>query len=134
MKDSERKVSFNRQYAYLAIILFMIEVFIALFIRDKFVRPYFGDVLVVILIYCSVRSIFEVKVFPLAVSVLIFSFIIEYLQYLDIVEKLGWDNSIIARTLIGNSFAWKDIIAYTAGIFIVLLAESPRANKKNVWT
>jgi hypothetical protein len=40
------------------------------------------------------------------------------------------DNSAIARTLIGNSFAWKDIIAYIAGILIVLAVEKSRVKKR----
>ena len=33
--------------------LFVVETLIALFVRDAFIRPYMGDVLVVILIYCA---------------------------------------------------------------------------------
>ena len=35
--------------------LFVVETLIALFVRDAFIRPYMGDVLVVILVYCFVR-------------------------------------------------------------------------------
>ncbi|MFT5385169.1 MAG: hypothetical protein ACI81W_002574, partial [Saprospiraceae bacterium] len=36
--------------------LFLIEVGIAVFIQDRIIRPYIGDLLVVILIYCFIRS------------------------------------------------------------------------------
>ena len=42
-------------YAICFIGLFIVETLIALFVRDAFIRPYMGDVLVVILIYCFVR-------------------------------------------------------------------------------
>lgn len=42
-------------YAICFIGLFIVETLIALFLRDAFIRPYMGDVLVVILIYCFVR-------------------------------------------------------------------------------
>lgn len=117
------KVTFNKKYFSLAILLFVIEVLIALFARDKFVRPYLGDVLVVILIYCFCKSFFKVPVFTLAIAVLIFAFTIEWLQYVHIVEKLGLEKSPIASTIIGTSFAWNDIIAYMAGIVIILVVE-----------
>lgn len=114
---------FNKNYFGLAVLIFTLEVLIALFVRDSFIRPYFGDVLVVILIYCFVRSFFRIPVFVLAMGVLAFSFTIEFLQYLHIVDKLGLKESAIARTVIGTSFAWNDILAYIAGIAIVLLVE-----------
>ena len=39
---------FNKTYFLLTILLFCTEVIIALFVHDNFIRPYFGDVLVVI--------------------------------------------------------------------------------------
>lgn len=42
-------------YAICFIGLFIVETLIALFVRDAFIRPYMGDVLVVILIYCFAR-------------------------------------------------------------------------------
>lgn len=116
-------LTFNKNYFGLALLIFIVEVLIALFVRDNFVRPYLGDVLVVMLIYCFVKSIFNLPVFALALFVLIFSFTIEFLQYIDIVEKLGMEKSVIARTVIGTSFAWIDILAYVVGIFIILFVE-----------
>ena len=37
------------------LVIFCIEVFIALYVRDSFVRPYMGDALVVVLVYSFVR-------------------------------------------------------------------------------
>jgi len=116
-------LTFNKNYFVLTILLFIVEVLIALFVRDKFVRPYLGDVLVVMLIYCFVKSFLHVPVLALAIGVLIFSFMIEFLQYINIVEKLGLEKSTIARTVLGTSFAWKDLVAYAAGIAIVLFVE-----------
>jgi hypothetical protein len=116
-------LTFNRNYVGLAILIFAIEVVIALYVRDSFVRPYLGDVLVVILIYCFIRSFLRIPVLPLAIGVLIFSFTIEFLQYLRLVEWLGLGKSKIARTIIGSSFSWFDILSYAAGIAIVLLVE-----------
>ena len=81
----------------MATLMFTIEVLIALFVRDNFVRPYLGDVLVVILIYSSIRSFINFPALTLALFVLGFSFTIELLQYFNIVEKLGLEKSDIAR-------------------------------------
>lgn len=116
-------LTFNKNYFGLAVLIFTIEVLIALFVRDQFVRPYLGDVLVVILIYCFIKSFLRLPVFPVAIFVLIFSFTIEFLQYLNIVEKLGLEKSPIARTVIGTLFEWIDLLAYIAGVAIVLTAE-----------
>jgi Protein of unknown function (DUF2809) len=128
------RFTFNKKYLFMAILLFFIEVFIALFVRDKFIRPYFGDVLVVILIYCFVKSFFDTPALKVAIGVLVFSFIIEFMQYLDIVERLGLQNSVIANTLVGNYFAWKDMMAYVAGFLVVLLVENFLVKKEALCT
>jgi hypothetical protein len=116
-------LTFNKNYFLLAVLLFFIEVFIALYVHDAFVRPYIGDVLVVILIYCFVKSFFDWPVLPVALSVLAFSFTVETLQYFNIIEILGLEKSNLARTIIGTSFAWLDLLTYVIGITIVLFVE-----------
>ena len=44
-------------------------------------------------------------------------------QYLNLLDLLGLRESTIARVVLGSSFEWIDIIAYTAGIVFVLFAE-----------
>ena len=114
---------FNRIYFLLTLLLFITEVCIALFVRDNFIRPYLGDVLVVILIYCFVKSFWTISVIKAAMAVLLFAFGVETLQYFAIIEKLGLQNNSFARTVIGTSFAWEDILAYIVGIVIVIVGE-----------
>ena len=114
---------FNIRYFLLTILLFVTEVLIALYSHDSILRAYIGDVLVVILIYCFVQSFFNTPVLITAIAVLIFSYIIETLQYLNIVEILGLQHSTLAKTVIGTSFSWIDILSYTAGILLVILVE-----------
>ncbi|MEW5675251.1 DUF2809 domain-containing protein [Flavobacterium enshiense] len=116
-------VTINKNYLALTFLLFVIEILIALYIHDDFIRPYLGDVLVVILIYCFVKSFFKIPVFNAAVAVLVFSYFIEMLQYFNFVTKLGLEKNKIAKIVLGSSFEWLDIIAYTVGFFILLLLE-----------
>lgn len=126
-------LTFNKHYFGFAVLIFIIEVMIALFVNDNFVRPYLGDVLVVILIYCFIKSFLKLPVLNVAVFVLLFSFTIEFLQFLNIVEKLHLEKSKIARTVIGTSFSWIDLLTYIIGISIVILIEK-YWQKKNLKT
>jgi len=116
-------LTFDKKYFLLAVALFIIELLIALFVRDAFVRPYVGDYLVVILIYCAVRAIWKAPVVKVAIGVLLFSYLIEILQYFQLVNRLGLENSVVAKTVIGYGFDWQDLVAYTLGILTVLALE-----------
>ena len=124
-------LTFKFRYFICAVLVFFIEVFIALFIHDGIIRPYIGDILVVILIYCFLRSFLNLSVWTLAVITLLFSWLIEVLQYFKIVELLGLQNSKFAGVVMGTSFSWIDILCYTLGFAIVLLAERMIAAKRN---
>lgn len=115
--------TFNKNYFGLTILLFFIEVLIALFVHDHFIRPYIGDMLVVILIYCFIKSFLHLSTLATAIFVLLFSFSVEFLQLFKIVEKIHLEDSKIARIIIGTAFSWIDLISYTIGIAIVLVVE-----------
>jgi hypothetical protein len=121
-------LTFNLKYFLLAIIFFITEVFIALFVRDGFIRPYVGDYLVVMLIYCAVKTFVKAAPLKTAAGVLIFSYVIEVLQYLDIVERPGLSGNAIAKTVIGYGFEWWDILAYTLGVITILIMEQQTKN------
>jgi len=119
-------LTFKKYYLCLAVLIFVIETLIALYVHDDFVRPYLGDVLVVMLIYCFLKSFVKLSVWTAAIIVLVFSFGIEFLQFVNIVEKLGLEHSKTARTVIGTSFAWEDLLCYLSGIVIILAIEKLR--------
>lgn len=73
-------VTLSPSYLRATLFLFLIEVLIALYAHDRIIRPYIGDLLVVILIYCFVKSFLNTPVWPTAIGVLIFSYTIEVLQ------------------------------------------------------
>jgi Protein of unknown function (DUF2809) len=114
---------FKKRYFILAVLLFMIEVYIAIYVHDDVIRPYIGDFLVVMLIYCFVRAFADIPVLTACILVLIFSFMVELLQYFQLVKLLGLQESTIAKTVLGNSFAWTDLAMYTAGVVAILCIE-----------
>lgn len=114
---------FNRNYFLAAIGLLALEIIIALYVHDAIVRPYIGDLLVVILIYCFVKSFFNWPVLKTAFGVLLFSYSVELLQYFKVVDRLGLRHCQLAKIIIGVSFEWLDILAYTMGIILLLFVE-----------
>lgn len=125
-------ILFNKTYFGWAVLLFTTELLIALFVHDRFVRPYVGDVLVVILMYCFLKSFFRLPILVGTFGVLAFAFMIEFLQYIAIVDMLGWEKSVLASTVIGTSFAWLDILAYVVGALLILLVENYLSEKIRV--
>ena len=99
------------------------EVLIALYVRDRIVRPYVGDYLVVIMLYCFVKSFIKASPLTVAIGVLLFSYLIEFLQYVNFLEAIGLENNKVAKVVLGHGFEWLDLVAYTLGIGTVLLLE-----------
>ncbi|WAC15240.1 ribosomal maturation YjgA family protein [Dyadobacter pollutisoli] len=113
----------NKSYLLLALLLFVTEVLIALFVRDAFIRPWGGDFLVVILLYCLLKGITNTSVLMAAGAVLLFSYLVETLQFFQIVKILGLETNVVANVVLGTSFSWSDMVAYTLGIVFVLIIE-----------
>ncbi|MGN6399077.1 MAG: DUF2809 domain-containing protein [Flavisolibacter sp.] len=122
-------IVFNKKYFLAALVLFLIEVFIASFVHDRIVRPYIGDLLVVIFIYCFCTSFVDAPVSAMALSVLLFAYVVELLQYLNFIHYIGLHQSKLANIILGNSFQWIDMIAYTIGILLVFCFEFLKQNK-----
>ncbi|MDE7416020.1 MAG: DUF2809 domain-containing protein [Lachnospiraceae bacterium] len=110
-------------YVGLTIILLLVEVLIALFVHDRIVRPYIGDMLVVVVIYTFIRSWIPDSVQLLPVYVFLFATGVEILQYFNLVELLGVADNPFLRILLGTSFDVKDIICYAAGCVLVWAVE-----------
>ncbi|RCR67877.1 ribosomal maturation YjgA family protein [Larkinella punicea] len=119
-------LTFRPPYFIITLLLFITEVLIALFLHDEIIRPYVGDFLVVILIYCFLRSFLNIAVLPTALFVLVFSYTLEVLQYFNLVEMLGLHEYKLARIVIGTSFEWIDLLAYTLGVLFVVSLEKTK--------
>ena len=118
------KVRFHRYYALAAAVLFAVEVFIAFFVRDSFVRPVLGDVLAVMLVYCGLLSIIRLPRSLAASLALLVGVVVEITQYLDVLTLLGLEANPIARIVLGTTFSWGDIVAYAVGAILSIIIDS----------
>ena len=86
---------FKYKYFAITVLFFIFEVLIAtIFNNTVWICSYFGDVLVVILIYTFILSFFEVKnKMILNLGIFIFACTIEFAQYFHFAELLGLKNN-----------------------------------------
>ncbi|SDS66500.1 DUF2809 domain-containing protein [Gramella sp. MAR_2010_147] len=125
----------KRIYYFLGFLfLLIIEVIIAKYVNDSFIRPYLGDFLVVILIYCFLMLFFRISVFKGLITVWLFSFTVEFLQLLDIVKLMQYQPPKIVLIVLGSSFSVWDLLAYSLGILFTGFAEFCRTNYSENFT
>ena len=79
------------RYFYLMsfVMLLVLEILIALYVDDRFIRPYGGDVLVVILLGCLYRSVRPRGSLWLSGGIFLLAVCVEITQHLRLVELLG---------------------------------------------
>jgi hypothetical protein len=117
------RMRWSPRYALLFAVLLTIEFAIALHVRDRFVRPFVGDALVVALIYCAVRAVVDLRPRVAAAGVLAFACSVEVAQWLGLAERLPLEHLPAVRVALGTHFDPLDFVAYSAGALVVLSAE-----------
>ncbi len=117
------KLRFNTNYFYSFLIVLIIEVMIALFIKGNLIRGFVGDVLVVVLIYCFIKSFVRYEIRFLPLYIFIFATLIEIGQYFNFVALLGLENNRVASIILGATFDVVDIFAYFSGCFVIYVFE-----------
>lgn len=124
MKNSRLK------YFVSFMIVFLVEVIIAVFVHDQLIRPYLGDILVVVCVYLLCRTIFLKKFKYLSFYVLIFAIFVEILQYFNLAQVIAKDNQVI-KIILGSTFDIKDIICYVIGYILIVIVERKGGKYKN---
>ena len=76
------------------LVIFCIEVLIALYVRDRFIRPYVGDMLVVVLVYSFVRIFLPTGIPRMPFYVFLFACFVEVLQYFRLVETVFYQSCL----------------------------------------
>lgn len=116
------KLRFHRRHFVAALTLFGVLLYIALFVRDDFVRPYVGDVLVVPFMFHALATFIDVAPRRLALGVWLFAFAVEGAQFCQLVKRLGLEDNAVASTVIGTHFSVEDLVAYSVGALLALWA------------
>ncbi|ASE63334.1 DUF2809 domain-containing protein [Chryseobacterium indologenes] len=125
------KFKFNLTYFLLTLLIFLLEVLIATKLKNIFfVRAYLGDVIVVILLYTFVKSFVKLNDQKLIPGIFIFSCLVEFAQYFNIAEKLGFQPGSVMYVIIGNSFSWIDILCYAVGCLLLYIGVKVKPSKE----
>ena len=111
---------FNLRYFLIFISIFILEVIIALFSKDNFIRPYFGDFLVIFLVYYFLLSFINADKNKIALSVLVFAFTIEIIQYFQVLSYFNLEKNRILRIVAGNTFSFEDLFIYTLAFLTII--------------
>ncbi|WP_417760356.1 DUF2809 domain-containing protein [Shewanella sp.] len=122
---------FHRYYFAASLLLLALLVLIAVYVHDSFIRPFMGDVLVVVWLYWSAAAFIKSRPLWLAIATWLFACAIEVGQYFQLVRVLGLEQYRAARIIIGATFDWLDLLAYSCGLLLILLIEAAtrRVNK-----
>ena len=125
------RIRFNARAATIGLAIFFAEVVLETVSRLApgslgWVRTFFGDVLVVGVLFYAIRSIARVPTGLLACCVLIIAWLVEFSQAIHLVRLLGLGDSYWARILLGTSFDYWDLVAYAMGVAAIYVVESRR--------
>ncbi|WP_299780877.1 DUF2809 domain-containing protein [uncultured Formosa sp.] len=120
-------MTFNLKYFIAFVLLLCTELLIAT--TSGFIRHTFGDFLAVIGVYVLVKSVFHIEPITLGIGVLVFSFMIETLQLTPFLELTGLYKSRIARIVFGSTFSFGDLLAYTLGVFTIIIIDTTLGKK-----
>jgi hypothetical protein len=119
-------MKFKVTYALAFCILLVIEVCIALYVDDQIIRPFIGDLLVVILIYCFVRAFTKFPYLKVIIGVLLFAYIVEAIQATSFIDWVGLSDNKVAKIVLGSTFDWGDLLAYSIGAVLILIFENSK--------
>ncbi|MBQ8196302.1 MAG: DUF2809 domain-containing protein, partial [Oscillospiraceae bacterium] len=85
------------------------------------VRPYIGDVLAVVTVYCGARIVFPQRFRWLSAAVLALAVCVELVQLTDISSLFG-EGSFMA-ILLGSTFDVHDLLCYAIGGMICAICD-----------
>lgn len=128
--QGERDMRFDRRAFFVFLAALSLEVIIAVCFRTGFIRQFFGDVFVVVLICYLIRSLFDFGLGKTVLGTLLFAYVVEVGQFLGLIDMLGWRDSPAAQLAIGSTFDWLDMVAYTlgAGLCLAIACVGQRAS------
>jgi hypothetical protein len=119
----KENLRFNGKY-FLSFLGFLgIEILIALFIQDGFIRYYIGDVLVILVMYTLIKSFVSAPTKRLPYHLFGFAVVVEFSQLFNLATRLNLDQYPLVRIILGSTFDLNDIISYGVGALILVVWE-----------
>lgn len=122
----------HRGYLAASGLLLALLIVIAAYVHDRFVRPFMGDVLVVVWLYWLLAAFLKVKPLWLALATWLFACALEVGQYFNLVSVLGLQQYRAARIIIGATFDWQDLLAYSLGFMVIVLMHVRFTHKESL--
>ena len=110
-------------YAVLFVLLMLIDIYIAAFVTNVFVRSYLGDVFITLLICFFVQAVIPKKINFLSIWVFLFALAVEIGQYFDVVKLLGLDDYKLISVWFGRCYSFYDVICYAVGCLIFVVVD-----------
>lgn len=111
----------NYNYLYTFLIVLLIE--ISIVFSDGFIRHTLGDFFVVILLYSLIKAFTKLSVKKAAFLTLGIAYLIEFLQLMKISDLFPKKGFKVLSIILGSTFSFSDLVAYTLGIVCVLIIE-----------
>lgn len=115
----------RKRLVYLGLLVFglAIEIIIARYFREGFIRFYLGDVLVVCVLHCLIGIFIPERMGAVPVLLFLLAFAVELLQG-AILKNLPFiaQNEFLSIAL-GSTFDWWDILCYAIGCIIIFSVE-----------
>ena len=124
---------FNLKYFIASIVLFLVELTIAILHFNAFIRGFLGDVLVILLMYSFLKIFIKNNILKTAIFVLAFAYFVEFLQFFRLAELFHIKSKILL-IIVGSVFDLWDLVAYSLGFLFILLIEKIIKNEdpKNI--
>ncbi|MCK8046431.1 DUF2809 domain-containing protein [Shewanella sp. 1CM18E] len=123
LANGELYFRFCLEKALISLGFLLVLIFIAVFVRDTFIRPIVGDVLVVVWLYYLLASFFKLNSRALVSITLSIAFSVEFAQYFNVPKLLGIEPGTVMGTILGAIFDWLDLIAYLTGGVLCMVIE-----------
>jgi len=82
-----------------------------------------GDYLIVLFMYSAVRTFTSLSIKTTAIGVLLFAYTVEILQFIDVLAILGIRKNLATDLIVGSTFDWFDMLAYSLAFLTILIVE-----------
>ncbi|WP_083244021.1 DUF2809 domain-containing protein [Leptospira tipperaryensis] len=112
----------KRRLIYVGFLFFFLSlcfVIVQFFDSNRLVRGFLGDLIIVMVLYSFFKSIADFDSVKLSIFIILFSFVLETLQYFKIIRLLGFKENYLTKIIFGSVFDPLDLLAYLIGVFLI---------------